>query len=119
MNHNESIHQASVIKWANLSVAAYPELKWLHCSLNGVKLSPIQAKIAKSQGMKAGISDLFLPVKRCEYSGLYIEMKYGKNGLTEEQEKFLNFVASQGYKTEVCYDWLVAKECIVNYLKGN
>jgi hypothetical protein len=116
MQHNESKEQASLIYWTTLAINVYPDLKWLHCSLNGVNLTPVQAKIAKSQGMKAGIADLFLPAKRGEYSGLYIEMKYGKNKLTKEQKEFLEYVKSQGFLTFVCYGWYEAKELLIKYL---
>ena len=116
MQHGESKEQASLMYWATLATQTYPDLKWLHCSLNGVKLSIIQAKIAKSQGMKAGIADLFLPVKRGEYSGFFIEMKYNKNKLTKEQQNFLEYVKSQGFLTAVCYGWIEAKELLIKYL---
>ena len=50
----------------------------IHCSLNGVKLSGTQAKIAKGQGMLSGVPDLFLPVPKNGYHGLFIEMKSEK-----------------------------------------
>ncbi len=117
MQFKESKEQASLIQWARLSINKYPELVYLHCSLNSVQLSSIQDKIAKSQGMIKGIPDLFLPVRRGTYSGLYIEMKIKGNELTLEQEKFLSYVESQGYCVDVCYNWIEAKNTLINYLE--
>ena len=66
MKHIESAHQAQVIEWSRWAykTGKYPMLNMLHCSLNGVKLSGTQAKIAKGQGMLSGVPDLFLPVPK-------------------------------------------------------
>ena len=105
MKHLESIQQAQVIEWSRWAykTGKYPLLNMLHCSLNGVKLSGTQAKIAKGQGMLSGVPDLFLPVPRQSFHGLYIEMKSEKGCLTENQQWFLGNAESVGYKTVVCY----------------
>ena len=105
MKHIESAHQAQVVEWSRWAykTGKYPLLNMLHCSLNGVKLSGTQAKIAKGQGMLSGVPDLFLPVPRQSFHGLYIEMKSEKGRLTENQQWFLTNAESVGYKTVVCY----------------
>ena len=111
MKHLESAHQAQVIDWSRWAykTGKYPMLNMLHCSLNGVKLSGTQAKIAKGQGMLSGVPDLFLPVPKNGYHGLFIEMKSEKGRVTENQHWFLTNADSLGYKTAVCYS---AKEAI-------
>ena len=111
MKHIESAHQAQVIEWSRWAykTGKYPMLNMLHCSLNGVKLSGTQARIAKGQGMLSGVPDLFLPVPKNGYHGLFIEMKSEKGRLTENQHWFLTNAESLGYKTAVCYS---AKEAI-------
>lgn len=113
MKHLESAHQAQVIEWAKWAYKAnparYPNLDLLHCSLNGVKLSQTQAKIAKGQGMLSGVPDLFLPVPKNGFHGLYIEMKSEKGRVTENQHWFLSKTDGLGYKSVVCYS---AKEAI-------
>ena len=105
MKHLESIQQAQVIEWSRWAykTGKYPLLNMLHCSLNGVKLSGTQARIAKNQGMLSGVPDLFLPVPKNGYHGLFIEMKSEKGRLTENQQWFLTNAESVGYKTVVCY----------------
>ena len=111
MKHIESAHQAQVVEWSRWAykTGKYPMLNMLHCSLNGVKLSGTQAKIAKGQGMLSGVPDLFLPVPKNGFHGLFIEMKSEKGRLTENQHWFLTNAESVGYKTAVCYS---AKEAI-------
>lgn len=76
----------------------------------------LEAANLKRQGVKAGVPDLCLPVTRGRYHGLYIEMKYGKNKTSEEQNKWLDALAWQGYAVAVCYGWEKAQELIVKYL---
>lgn len=66
IKHTEANYQQQVVEWARLAHMSgkYPNLDMLHCSLNGVKLSGTQAKIAKGQGMLSGVPDLFLPVPK-------------------------------------------------------
>ena len=117
--HLESAHQQQVIEWARMASrsAKYPMLEMLHCSLNGVKLSKSQAGIAKGQGMLSGVPDLFLPVPRGKYHGLYIEMKHSTNTLTDNQKKFLQNAANVGFAVSVCYSAQEAIKRIEDYYK--
>ncbi|HMY01639.1 MAG TPA: VRR-NUC domain-containing protein [Agitococcus sp.] len=113
MKHIESAYQTQVVEWSRWAYKAnpsrYPMLNMLHCSLNGVKLSGTQAKVAKGQGMLSGVPDLFLPVPKNGFHGLFIEMKSEKGRVTENQHWFLTNADSVGYKTVICYS---AKEAI-------
>jgi len=117
LKHLEAEHQKTVVEWARWASrsAKYPMLNMLHCSLNGVKLSKTQAGIAKAQGMLSGVPDLFLPVPKNGYHGLFIEMKYGSNKVTENQEKFLQNAANVGYAVSVCYSANEAIKRIEDY----
>lgn len=118
--HRESAEQQAVIKWAELLSKRYPPLKWLHSSQAGVKLSITQARIAKAEGLKAGIADLFLPYPSKEYAGLYIEMKRPKTNasakgtLSNSQREFLEYANKVGYKAVVSYG---AQEAIAEIKK--
>ncbi len=116
MKHRESQEQRVLIQWAKRMEKQFPDLKYLHCSLNGVHLTVIQASCAKQQGMLAGVPDLFLPTKRDCYSGIFIEMKFGKNKPTQAQQDFLEYVTTQGFYAVVCYSWLEAKNVLEEYL---
>ncbi len=111
----EAIEQAKVIAWARANERNYPYLQLLHCSLNGVKMTKAQAGRAIAQGMLSGVPDLFLPVPKNGYHGLFIEMKYGSNKVTEDQEKFLQNAANVGYAISVCYSANEAIKRIEDY----
>lgn len=119
MKHLESAQQQQVIEWSKWAYKAnpvrYPNLDLLHCSLNGVKLTKTQAGIAKGQGMLSGVPDLFLPVPRQSFHGLYIEMKSDKGRVTENQEWFLSKTEGLGYKTAICYSASEAIKTIQDY----
>lgn len=119
---SEYNEQVTVIAWRNELIKkgisnAFPGIEWLHASLNGIRLTPGLARKAKAQGMTSGIADLFLPVKNLRYSGLYIEMKFGKNKQSAEQKTFQSFVESKGYKYELCYSAEEAIKQIMIYYK--
>ena len=121
IGHPEADEQAKVIEWAHCAYRTrsdlYPLLRRLHCSLNGVKLSRTQAGIAKGQGMLRGVPDLFLPVPRGNYAGLYIEMKRPDGGrVSKEQRQWLADLEAEGYMTAVCHTWPEAARVIVTYL---
>lgn len=119
MKHLEAAQQQQVVEWSKWAYKAnptrYPNLDLLHCSLNGVKLTKTQSGIAKGQGMLSGVPDLFLPVPRQNYHGLYIEMKSEKGRVTDNQEWFLSKTEGLGYKTAVCYSANEAIKTIQDY----
>jgi len=120
----ESGHQRAVFCWAALQLARYPELRWLHHIPNGgsrgddAKSRAIRGGQLKAEGVKNGVADLCLPVKRGEYSGLYIEMKKpGKiKNVSAEQSEFGEFVKSQGFGWIVCDNWESAVQVLQEYL---
>lgn len=119
--------------WAALpeNASRFPELEWLHHIPNGgsrgdtERSRKIEGGKMKAQGVKKGVLDVMLPVRRGVFGGLYIEMKKpdvrgNKNGgLSDEQIKFGNFAIAQGFKCELCYTWIEAAQAIENYLKSS
>jgi hypothetical protein len=114
----EAVEQEKVIKWARDNENNYPFLWMLHSSLNGVKLSKTQAGKAKASGMLSGVLDLFLPVPRGKYHGLYIEMKSAKGRIMPSQSRYLKAVSDFGYAAFVCYSADEAIEKIKSYYFG-
>ncbi len=111
----EAIEQAKVIAWARANERNYPYLWMLHSSLNGVKMTKAQAVRAIAQGMKKGVADLFLPVKKGVYSGLYIEMRSEKGRTSIDQSKFLTAVSENDYLAHICYSAVEAIDKIKGY----
>lgn len=128
---SESSQQQALFCQANLHIQTYPELRWLHHIPNGgaraddVKGAAIRGAKLKAEGVKEGIPDVFLPVARGYWHGLYIEMKKpslrpkrvgSAGGLSEKQMEFRDFAHKQGYGWVCCYDWEEAWKIIVDYL---
>ena len=116
-----------------------------HCPNGGsrgdnAKSRAIAGGLLKAEGVKAGVLDIFWPIKREKHpneqqewfahrkgspiwSGLYIEMKKpslknAKNeyaGCSDAQLEFGKFVTDQGYCAKVCYSWLEAAEILEWY----
>jgi hypothetical protein len=114
----EDSEQALVIQWAAYNQTRHPALKWLYHIPNGGKRNQLEAQRLKAQGVKAGVSDLFLPAACAGYHGLYIEMKFGKNKLTENQEEFIHDMTAQGYCCRVAYSAEEAILYLQQYLAG-
>lgn len=93
-----------------------PELSLLFHVPNGGKRSKTTAVRLKMEGVKAGVPDLFLPVARGGFYGLFIEMKAGKNKTTQKQEEWLAALGAQGYCAQVCYGFEEARDAILKYL---
>jgi VRR-NUC domain len=116
MPRNEYAQQVALFEWAGWNVGRYPELKWLNGSLNGVRLPPGLAKKMKAAGLKAGIPDIDLPVRRGEFCGLRIELKDKGGRLSGPQGECLDFLNEQGYMACVCVGADAAISTIESYL---
>lgn len=114
---SESQEQINLFQWANLQFCKIPELKLLFHIPNGGKRNIVTARRLKAEGVKAGVPDLFLPVPRGGFHGLFIEMKAGKNKTTEKQDVWIADLKQQGYKVVVCYGCEEAITEIKKYLK--
>lgn len=116
MKSTESQEQQVLFQWAAIAEAQHPELKLLHHIPNGGKRNIVTATRLKKEGVKAGVPDVFLPVARGCFHGLYIEMKALKGKTSDNQEEWLQALEQQGYEVNVCYGWEQAKGVIERYL---
>lgn len=114
---HEGNEQEALFRWAALVRGRFSEIDLLYHIPNGGSRNRIEAANLKRQGVKAGVPDLCLPVARGKYHGLYIEMKYGKNKTSENQNKWLMALKKQDYAVAVCYGWQEAQELITKYLE--
>lgn len=132
-----SEHSQQVALFAAVAqyVDSVPELGLLHAIPNGgsrgdgtKRGAMISGANMKAEGVKTGVSDLFIPVARHGYHGFYIEMKapgkgrrVGRGGtaLTGESDSQIewgNKVGEQGY-LYACFDsWVQALRALMWYL---
>ena len=114
---SESEEQICLFRWAQWACGKYPELKLLFHVPNEGKRSVYTGARMRSEGLRAGVPDICLPVAKKRYHGLFVEMKVGKNKPTANQIEWLSSLEEQGYMTAICYGWEAAKVVIENYLK--
>lgn len=138
----EHAEQVAVFIWANDVREQYPDLDSLFAVPNGGLRNKATAGRLKAEGVKEGVSDLFLPVIRYDripsspggppmqyvpFHGLFIEMKKARSakvrnddpqfGATPEQRKFIALMKSRGYAATVCHGWIEASEVLLSYLR--
>lgn len=114
----EEAEQVALLEWAAYKTGQWPELTYLFHIPNGGLRNKATAARLKAAGVKPGVPDLFLPVTRGPYAGLFIEMKFGVNKPSPEQQRYLDMLAGEGYAVEVCYGCEQAIETITAYLRG-
>ena len=108
---SETAEQEAVIEYCDLM-----SIPIVHIPNEG-KRSVAYAAQLKRLGLRSGFPDLFLPLARGGYFGLFIEMKYDKGKLSKDQKKWLLRLKKAGYRAVVCRGADAAIEEIKNYLK--
>jgi hypothetical protein len=94
--------QAAVIDECDLRASQRPEYGLLFAIPNGGWRHPTVAATLKAEGLRAGIPDLFLPVQRHGYGGLFIELKTPTGRLSDEQVAWVRNLTAEGYRCKVC-----------------
>lgn len=113
---SEHLEQAALFKWIAVHQSIIPELQNAFSIPNEGKRSWIQAGMFKARGLKKGVPDVFLAWPKSPYSGLFVEMKHGRNTATPDQKDWIERLRRAGYRVEVCYGWERAVDAIKNYL---
>lgn len=115
MKRGETTEQISLFNWAMNNIHVLPCLSLMYHVPNEGKRT--NGAVLKAMGLKTGVPDVCLPVPSHNFHGLYLEMKYGNNRPTKDQEAFMAELRKQGYKTAVCYGAEEAKAEIMEYLQ--
>lgn len=118
MKHAEFIQQSAVIRFARSHGKRYPGVELLHSIPNGGNKTERQGARAKQEGLLAGVPDLFLPVARLGYHGLYLELKKKSGGrLSEIQKVRILELQANGYHVEVCLGAVQAINALKDYFE--
>jgi len=104
MRHREDDEQKALMQWARVTrLRGIIVADFLIAIPNGGKRNIREAQRLKSQGVKSGVSDLFLALPANGFSGLWIEMKAPKTATakagtpTQDQIDWLENMAQVGY----------------------
>jgi hypothetical protein len=101
-----------------------PELHWIHAVPNGgsrgddQKSRSIRGATMKAEGVREGVADIFFPVARYPYHGLYIEMKTPTGQIRPKQKEFRTFALAQGYAFSFERDWKDAARLVQHYFEN-
>lgn len=102
--------------WVRFAAQYCPEIDLLFAIPNGGHRHISVAVALRDEGVKAGIPDLFLPVARDPYHGLFIEMKAQGGKVSRLQQQWIKTLGSQGYRVEVCRGFDQARATLCAYL---
>jgi hypothetical protein len=123
VRHIEDDHQKALMDWAKVArLRGILVADFLIAIPNGGNRNPKEAARLKAQGVKAGVSDLFLALPANGACGLWIELKAPKTATTkagkpsQSQIDWLESMAQVGYAARLCYGWQAAKQTIQEYL---
>lgn len=121
-NDGEHEEQRKLFAWAAENEGRIPALLFLFAVPNfagrlGKKTQRHGARL-KAEGRKRGVLDVWWPLRRGQYVGLVVEMKYGRNTLSPEQKRWRVWLESQGWLVVVSYSAIEAQETITAYHEG-
>ena len=121
-SNTEHAHQCALFAWAALNRDKYPMLEYMFAIKNAEKGGKIAGALAKAEGVKAGVLDIFLPFANGGFHGMFIEMKRPKTDtqtagkVSKEQIDFGQKMLVNGYWCVACFTWQEAAKSIEKYL---
>jgi len=125
MKNLEDQLQAACIQWFRYQ---YPNIV-IFAIPNGGSRNPVEAAKLKRTGTLAGVADMFVMKSKEEPSsfnperyihiwhGLFIELKIGKNKLSEQQSDFAAISMVNGYRYSICRSLDEFMNVVNDYLK--
>lgn len=114
----EHAEQVKVFAWAAAHEEKYPDLRWLFAVPNwiGVRTAKHGARL-KAEGRKAGVLDMWMPVRRAIYPGMAIELKVKGNRPSVDQQAWIQHLHREGWYVIVAYSAIQAIRELENYLR--
>jgi hypothetical protein len=116
-SHPEDAMQAALFRW--LRVTKYrgrPIADFAWHTPNGGRRNPREAQRFRLLGVKPGVPDVFVAIPRDGSHGLFLELKAGRNTLTETQLGVQADLLSQGFAVREARSWDEAAQIVAVYL---
>ena len=123
---SEHAEQVAVIQWCDAQTSGpWSDARYIFAVPNGGSRNIIEATRMKAAGVRAGMTDLILPIPKMNSGrdlsfcgALFIEMKRREGfKVPVEQKKWHDFLKSRGYRVEVCRGYDDAVKAIKEHLK--
>ena len=111
IKRSEAEEQIAVVDWCQamrIPIAHIP---------NEGKRSPQYGAMMKRMGLQKGFPDLFIPMPKGGFHGLFLELKAQGGKTTKEQEEWLSLLNENGYAVCVAVGALQAVEKIKRYVR--
>jgi hypothetical protein len=110
----ETNEQQMLIRWAHYHPICS---KYLIAIPNGGSRNLLEGAKLKREGVKRGVSDLFLAYPSNGFHGLWIEMKRKSTyAISPEQRAWMELMRSVGYAGHIAFGWEDAVRIIKEYL---
>ena len=115
----EHVEQRLLVQWLRVH-PVWSRIPWFAVP-NAAKRGRILAARMKSEGMRAGVPDLVLPLAAGGFHGLYVELKAAVGDpweLSAGQHATLPALARQGYAVVVARGFAAARDALEAYRAG-
>lgn len=109
--------QVAIVTRSLILAERHPEILLLHAVPNGDFRGWGVGTKLKAEGVIPGVPDLFMPVPKGGFHGLYLELKRKGGKVRDEQWEFMEAVHEQGYFVRIANHLQTALEIIENYLE--
>lgn len=116
---NEAQTQQSILEWCEWNRHKWPELALIYHIPNGGLRTVSEGAKFKRLGVKPGMPDLCLPVARCGFYALYIEIKRKGGKLSAEQKRMIAALEGAGNCVKVMDNFRQTVDLILTYLASS
>lgn len=113
-DQKERRNQIQCVNWFRFE---YPKNLIFHIP-NGGKRGRIVLSLLKAMGAVSGIPDLFIPLPKSGYHGLWVEMKSDKGSLSDEQREIHAYLKGQGYEVLTIKEFESFQSEVGSYMRG-
>lgn len=116
---SEETEQIHLMVWCRYMENQFPELETIYHIVNEGKRTAITGGKLKEMGLRKGMPDVHLPVSRCAFSSLYIEMKKIGGKPTAEQVDRLEILERYGNAVAICEGAEAAEKVLTAYCSND
>lgn len=116
-NKPEHDLQVAVVTRSLALAEKHPSILLIHAIPNGGWRGAKTGASLKAEGVIPGIPDLFLPVARCGFHGLYLELKKRGGKVKDDQWEVMEALHAEGYFVRITNHLQTALSILENYLE--
>lgn len=111
----EHTTQVAVVRWCDHVGRYHPGVGCCLAIPNGGQRDVRVAVRLRAEGVRPGVPDLFWPVARGQYHGLWIELKSSTGRVSAAQKAWIDQLQANGYRVEVCRTFEEAIRVVSEY----